>query len=130
MSNYQKPVITVLTEGCEGVYTASGGSCWDVSVGQDIVTTAWYKHFPLVMTHTGAHEKKDPIVTFVFNQDVSVAAIQNVQVIGATISVEGSKVVAHYPAEPPVDPWVNVWTTDSAILNSVDIVSVSAVCAE
>lgn len=132
MKNYQKPCAVPLTGASEGVYMASGASdpCWSVKVGEGVLTTSWYKHFPLIMTHSGGHEQKDPIITFKFNQDVSVAAIQNVQVIGATISVQGDTVVAHYPQDPPVDPWVNVWSSDSAILSSVDIVSISATCAE
>ncbi len=130
MKDYESPSVVSMGVG-ESVYMASGSveeSCWEVSVGEGITTTQWYKHFPLIFTHTGAHEMKDPIVTIVFNQNVNGANINNVQVIGSTISVNGDTVVARYPSKPPVDPWVNVWTNDQSVLSSVDIVSVSAVC--
>lgn len=131
MNTYQKPCVIELTNSSEGVYMASGDTCYIVNMNGDAtVTTAWYKHFELSYEHTGAHEAKDVIVTFTFNQNVDGSKITAVQVMGSTVSVSGSTVVARYPAVPQTTPFINVWTTDSAILNSLQISSASATCAE
>ncbi len=130
MNSYQKPSIIELKESGEGVYMASGDTCYVVNMnGSATVTTAWYKHFELSYVHTGAHAAKDAMVTFTFNQNVDGSSITQVQVMGSTVSVNGNTVVARYPAEPQTTPFINVWTTDSAILNSLEITSASATCA-
>lgn len=132
MNTYQKPCVIELTDFSEGVYMASGDTCYQVKMNDNAtVTTAWYKHFELSYEHTGAHAAKDPIVTFTFNQNVDGSTITAVQVIGSTISVSGNTVVARYPAESQAaSPFINVWTTDTAILNSLQVISVSATCAQ
>lgn len=130
MNTYQKPCVIELTNSSEGVYMASGDTCYIVNISDATTTTAWFKHFELSYEHTGAHEAKDVIVTFTFNQNVDGSAITNVQVMGSTISVIGNTVVARYPAVPTTTPFINVWTTDTAILNSLQISSASATCAQ
>ena len=131
MNTYQKPCVIELTSSSEGVYMASGDTCYIVNLNGDAtVTTAWYKHFELSYEHTGAHEAKDVLVTFTFNQNVDGSAITAVQVQGYTASVRGSTVVARYAAVPSSTPFINVWTTDTGILNSLEIISASATCAE
>ena len=131
MNTYQKPCVIELTDFSEGIYMASGDTCYQVKMNDSAtVTTAWYKHFELSFEHTGAHAAKDPIVTFTFNQNVDGATIQSVQVQGSVLSVSGNTAVARYPKEPTTTPFVNVWTTDTAILNSLQVTSVSATCAQ
>lgn len=130
MKEYVKPIILLNEEIAEGVYAASGDTCWTVSQRGDVVHSyEGRKVFFIDLTHDGsAHDSAGAKVTFTFNFNVSHAFCG-----GSTAECNGNVVTAVYSMEvienyASTNLFVNVLPEDDISSISPEIVSLSVEC--
>lgn len=130
MKEYVKPVVLANEELAEGVYAASGDTCWTVTQRGDVIHSyEGRKVFYIDLSHNGAdHETQGANVTFVFNFNVeqAFAGCGPVEWNGNTVTVTYTKDTIENLAETNL--FVNVAPEDDISAITPAILSLTAEC--
>lgn len=130
MKEYVKPVVLANEELAEGVYAASGDTCWTVTQRGDVIDSyEGRKVFYINLSHNGAdHETQGVNVTFVFNFNVKQAFSGggSTECNGNTVTTTYTKDTVENLAETNL--FINVAPEDDISAITPAILSMTAEC--